>query len=102
MIRPLAIVFSLSLLGACAAYPKSEANQGGPQSGLYFVNAPANAVVSIDGGAGIDAAVFDGHRRILTVAPGPHRVTVSAGPRILYDKPVSIDAGVRLRIEVPE
>lgn len=62
-----ALAPALALLAAACAYPVSTVGQGGAVSGVYFPGAPQDALVSIDGAAGQDAATFTDAARLLAL-----------------------------------
>ena len=87
------------LLNACA-YPVSSIDQGGATTGIYFPGVPEGARAHVDGIDAGEAILFDGHKAILTISSGNHRVVVSNGEITLYDKNIYVGAGARLAIKV--
>jgi hypothetical protein len=102
MRRGIFALAAIGLMSACAPYPKSAIAQGGPPSGLYFANAPGGSRLTVDGADAGDPSVFEGYRRILTVSAGTHRVTITRDNAVLFDQPINVDAGARVKIEVPQ
>lgn len=95
-----AAVLGLSAAACAPSYPASTVSQGAQDGRLWFSGAPAGARVLIDGVDAGEAALFDGRKAILEVAPGRHVVEVVAAGTPIHAETVMVGAGSRTQIKV--
>jgi hypothetical protein len=93
-------ITALAVVLASCAYPVATVEQGVAHSSLYFVGAPVDARVLIDGADAGAAGVYDGRKSVLRVEPGKHHVVVSSPAGNLYDQQIYVGEDSRLAIEV--
>ncbi|MFW5660416.1 MAG: hypothetical protein ACOC05_03395 [Oceanicaulis sp.] len=95
MIRILAaILLGAAPLTACASYPERAVVQGGELGGLTFSDAPAGAVVFINGQQVGSAQSFDGVNGVLELERGRYLVEVRAGGQVLLTREVYVGEAV--------
>lgn len=98
----LAVLFALTgLLTAVSGctYPNSKVEQGGPPSGIYFVQAPEAAQVYVDGESAGLAADFDGSERALAVSPGRHVVELKIDGTSILRQDIYVGDGTLFKID---
>jgi hypothetical protein len=99
--RLIAALTAAAAVAGCTHYGTTRVDQGETApTGLYFVHTPAQARVSVDGTDFGAAGAFTGSKKdILPIASGSHRITVTLGAQVIFDKPVYVGSGDRVRIE---
>lgn len=95
-----ALTAAVALVG-CTHYGATRIVQGETEpTALYFVHTPAEARVSVDGVERGAAGAFTGSKKdFLRTRSGTHRVTVTLGTAVIFDKPVYVGSGDRVRID---
>jgi len=97
-LKKVSIVALVIMISACV-YPSSNVVQGGKETALYFVHAPADASVFVDGvNAGL-ASRFDGSSAALSVTPGRHIVELRVGPTQIFRQDVYFGDGSILKLD---
>jgi hypothetical protein len=95
------LLAAIATLVAGCAYPVSTVQQGAEQSALFVPNAPAGAVVEVDGMSLGAAIAADGKKpAILPVTAGKHRVVVRGVGGPLFDKDIYVGAGSKVAVEL--
>lgn len=100
-IRLIGTLIVAAALAGCAHYGTTRVEQGETApTGVYFVHTPPEARVSVDGTDRGSAGAFTGSKKdILATQSGTHRVTVTLGARVIFDKPVYVGSGDRVRVD---
>lgn len=100
-IRLIGALTAAAAIAACTHYGTTRVEQGETApTGVYFVHLPPEARVSIDGTERGAAGAFTGAKKdILAVKSGKHRVTVTLGTQVIFDKPVYVGSGDRVRVD---
>ena len=94
------IIGTCAFLSACV-YPTRTVQQGSAtETGLYFEGAPPGAIAFVDGSNAGPVEVYDGQRAVLSVAPGPHHITVVVNGSTIYDEQVYVGNGSNLAVEI--
>lgn len=93
---------ALAALGGCTHYGTSRVEQGeSAPTGLYFVHVPVDARILVDGvDKGAAGAFTEAKKDILHISSGTHRVMITSGGQTIYDKPVYVGSGDRVRVAV--
>ena len=97
--RTLISALALAWISACA-YPSTLVSQGAGPSAIYFIGAPENAEVLVDGLSRGSVAHLDGHAGVLAVAPGRHHVELRANGSTVLQRDVFVGSAAQVKIEM--
>jgi hypothetical protein len=96
-----AVLFSVVAVVLVGCYPVKQVNTIDDRPGIYVVDAPAGAILYIDGIEMGRAAKFDGNPTVLLVEPGTHRLKIVNDGVVLLSSEVFLGEGVHRKITLP-
>jgi hypothetical protein len=95
------LILGVLSLAACS-YPQSQATTVDTRPHLCIANAPADALLSVDGVALGSAAAYAPGVRELALDHGTHRVTVTENGKVLFDNSVYLGDGANSTVTLPQ
>jgi hypothetical protein len=94
----LAVALGLSFLSGCAWFHRKP--PAPPPTEIIVNGAPADSIALVDGTA-VGQPVARGSRsQILEVAPGPHKVEIRSGDKVIYREDTYVKPGERRIVSV--
>lgn len=92
MSRSLLVLFSIMILFSGCSYPRTNVDAVDSRPTLCFKNAPADAIVLVDGLSMGQASAYNGKPKVLTVLPGTHEVEVVLGTTVLVKQTIFVQS----------
>ncbi|HEX3846475.1 MAG TPA: hypothetical protein VHV81_03770 [Steroidobacteraceae bacterium] len=98
-LRPaLCVALGLSFLSGCAWFHHRKPPP--PPTEIIVNGAPVDSVAFVDGAAAGQPVARGARSQILEVAPGPHKIEIHSGDKIVYREDTYVKSGERQIVSV--